>query len=119
MANKTYRREDVLKKHWDGVQVATPFGRVIEADQKHALNYLIQSTSSDIFLDRALAIHDYLKNKKSYVSMLIHDSIILDLCNSDLDNVKEMVNIFSQTKFGTYRVGVKAGKNFGDLRKLI
>lgn len=118
-ANKVYRRQDVLEKHWDGKTVSTPFGRVIEADQKHALNYLIQSTSSDIFLDRALAIHDYLKNKQSHVSMLIHDSIILDLCNSDLDKVKEMVNIFSDTRFGTYRVGVKAGKNFGDLRKLI
>jgi len=118
-ASAAYKRDEVLEKHWDGAHITTPFNRKIEADQKHALNYLIQSTSSDVFLDRAVAIHDFLKNKKSSISMMIHDSIVLDVANEDLDLVKEMVNIFSDTKFGQYRVGVSAGKNFGDLRKLL
>lgn len=118
-ASKAYKRDEVLEKHWDGKYVTTPFGRKIEADEKHALNYIIQSTSSDVFLDRAMAIHKFLKNKKSRISMMIHDSIVLDVANEDLNSVKEMVNIFSDTSLGHYRVGVSAGKNFGDLRKLL
>ncbi len=118
-ASKAYKRDEVLEKYWDGTFIKTPFGRTIEADQKHALNYIIQSTTSDVFLDRAIALHKLLSTKKSTIAMLIHDSVIVDLANEDLDMVKEMVNIFSDTKLGSYRVGVKAGKNFGDLRKLL
>ena len=119
LASKAYKRDEVLEKYWDGTFIKTPFGRTIEADQKHALNYIIQSTTSDVFLDRAIALHKLLSTKKSTIAMLIHDSVIIDLANEDLDMVKEMVNIFSDTKLGSYRVGVKAGKNFGDLRKLL
>lgn len=118
-ASVAYKRDEVLAKHWDGERINTPFGRTIEADEKHALNYLIQSTSSDVFLDRALAIHDFLKNKKSNISMLIHDSVIVDVASEDLNDVKQMVNIFSDTALGSYRVGASAGRNFGDLRKLL
>tara|TARA_S200002703_G_scaffold71393_1_gene61914 strand:+ start:1057 stop:2250 length:1194 start_codon:yes stop_codon:yes gene_type:complete len=119
LASKAYKRDEVLEKYWDGTSVKTPFGRTIEADQKHALNYIIQSTTSDVFLDRAIALHKLLSSKKSTIAMLIHDSVIVDLANEDLGMVKEMVNLFSDTKLGSYRVGVKAGKNFGDLRKLL
>lgn len=117
-ANGIYKRDDVLSKYWDGEVIRTPFGRTIPADRKHALNYLIQSTSSDVFLDRAYALHKFLENSKSKICMLIHDSVVIDLSSEDLQKMKEIVNLFSNTQLGSYRVGVRAGKDFGDLRRL-
>jgi len=116
--SKAYKRGEVLGEYWDGQTVATPFNRKIPADKKHALNYLIQSTSSDVFLDRAVAVHEFLKDKKSHISMLIHDSIVLDLAECDMPELKKIVNIFSETRYGKYKVGVSAGKTFGDLRRI-
>tara|TARA_B100000287_G_scaffold432925_1_gene493393 strand:+ start:1144 stop:2328 length:1185 start_codon:yes stop_codon:yes gene_type:complete len=117
-SSDVYKRDKVLGQYWDGGSIRTPFQRTIEADKKHALNYLVQSTSSDIFLDRAVAIHNYLKNKKSQISMLIHDSVVLDVADCDLSDLKEMVEIFSNTPYGKYKVGVSVGKSFGDMRKV-
>lgn len=113
-----YKRGDVLSKHWDGCQVTTPFDRVIGADKKHALNYLIQSTSSDVFMDRACAVHDFLLKRRSHISMLIHDSVVLDISKEDLSDLKEIVDIFSDTCYGKYKVGVSVGKNFGEMRSI-
>jgi hypothetical protein len=118
LSSRAYKRDEVLHAHWNGNRIHTPFGRTIEADRKHALNYLIQSTSSDVFLDRAVAVHKFLKNKKSHISMLIHDSIVLDLAECDMPELKKIVNIFSNTRYGKYKVGVSAGKTFGDLRRI-
>ena len=118
LSSRTYRREEVLGSHWDGKFVSTPFGRKIEADKKHALNYLVQSTSSDVFLDRAVEIHNFLKSRASHISMLIHDSVVLDLAESDMQELKKIVDIFSDTRYGRYKVGVSAGKTFGNMRRL-
>ena len=42
-----YTREQILNKHYNNNLVSTPFGRNIEADDFHALNYLLQSSSSE------------------------------------------------------------------------
>ena len=118
LSSRAYRRSEVMENHWDGRAVKTPFGRTIGADRKHALNYLVQSTSSDVFLDRAVEIHKFLKNKKSHVSMLIHDSVVLDLAEADMQELKKIVDIFSDTRYGKYKVGVSAGKSFGNMRRV-
>ncbi len=117
-SSRAYKKDTVLREYWDGQVVATPFKRKIEADKKHALNYLIQSTSSDVFLDRAVAVHKFLNDKKSHISMLIHDSIVLDLAECDMSELKKIVNIFSETRYGRYKVGVSAGKTFGTMRRI-
>ena len=43
LLNRTYDRKKVLKKYYDGKAVKNIFGREIESDDFHALNYLIQS----------------------------------------------------------------------------
>ncbi len=118
LSSQAYKRDAVLGSHWDGQTVSTPFGRQIQADKKHALNYLVQSTSSDVFLERAVALHNFLSDKKSRIAMLIHDSVILDLAECDMQELKKIVNIFSETRYGRYKVGVSAGKSFGSMRRI-
>ena len=110
-----YNKQEVLSQFYKEGIVSTPFGRTIPSDDFHSLNYLIQSSSSDNFLDRASAIHKYCKRLKTNVAFLIHDSIVLDVPFSEKQRIKELVEIFENTKLGTFRVNVKAGKTLGDL----
>ena len=92
--------------------------RIISADKHHALNYLIQSTTSDIVLSRAFKIAEKLKDKNSFISFTLHDSIIIDFDDSERELVEELLNIFSQTPLGKFQVNLSAGKSYGDMRRI-
>ena len=111
-----YDKSKVLEKHYAEGVVTTPFGRTIPSDDFHALNYLIQSTSSDNFLDRACAIHRYCKRLRTNVAFLVHDSIVLDVPLDEKNRIKEIVEIFENTKLGKFKVNINVGKNLGELK---
>ena len=111
-----YDKRKVLERHYAEGVVSTPFGRTIPSDDFHALNYLIQSTSSDNFLDRASAIQRYCKGLKTNVAFLVHDSIVLDVPLSEKQRIKEIVEIFENTKLGKFKVNINVGKNLGELK---
>jgi len=77
--DKMYDREAVVQRYFDGEQVDTCFGRTIPADSKHALNYIIQSTTSDLLLRRMIAVEKCLSGMKSFVTFCIHDNLVLDM----------------------------------------
>ena len=118
LSSRYYNRDEVLKKHFNGTQVKTFFKRQIEADKHHALNYLIQSTTSDLVLSRAFKIADVLKEKKSFISFTLHDSIIIDCDDSERIIIGELIDIFSETPFGVFKVNISAGKSYGTMRRL-
>lgn len=117
-SNKAYDRDSVLKKYWDGEQIHTFYGRIIAADKHHALNYIIQSTTSDLFLRRMIKVHEFLKDKKSSISFSIHDSLVIDFCDDERYMIPEVKKIFSDTELGSFKVNISAGKNFGDMKRL-
>ncbi len=118
LSDRTYDRDKVLEDYWDGSHVRTYFDREIAADKHHALNYIIQSTTSDLFLDRVIDIFGLLEKRKSFVSFFIHDSLIIDFSDEDKELLAELKEIFSNTKLGKFKVNVSAGKNFGDMKWL-
>jgi DNA polymerase I-like protein with 3'-5' exonuclease and polymerase domains len=116
--SKYYDRDKVREMHWDGKVVKTMFGREIEADRSHALNYIIQSTTADLVLRQVIKVHDMLRGMKSFIAFTIHDNIVLDIVDEERYIIPIMIKEFSDTDLGEYLVNVKAGKNFGDLRTL-
>lgn len=117
---KYYDRKVLLDKFWDGnSKIKTVYGREIEAvDEYHALNYCVQSTASDMFLEQSLKINDMLKDKKSSIAFLNHDSITIDVAKQDKDMIQEMIEAFRDTKFGKFRVKASLGKNLGEMQEL-
>ena len=111
-----YDRAHILEQHYDGQAVNTCFGRRIEADQHHALNYIIQSTTSDLLLKRAIKIDKMLETKKSNIAFTLHDSLVIDLSLEDKGMMRELIKIFGATDLGEYVVNVSAGKNFGQMK---
>ena len=118
LLNKAYARAEVLSQYWDGTKVTTPFGRVIEAGEHYALNYLIQSTTSDLVLEQVLKVSEFIEETPSKIVFLIHDSFVLDIPAESRYNIPEIKNIFSSNRFGEYVVGTSAGKDFGAMKEI-
>jgi len=118
LSGRAYNRDEVMAKHWNGTSVVTPLGRKIEADEHHALNYIVQSTTSDLFLDRMIAVHKFLANKKSFISFSIHDSLVIDFAESERNLISEVGQIFSQTIFSDFLTNIREGQNYGDMKEI-
>jgi hypothetical protein len=116
--NQYLNREKVQQLYHIGGEVRTPFGRDILVAEEKAVNYLIQSTSSDMLLTSAMNVDKMLKGRKSFLSFCIHDSIVIDLSAEDRDMVEILQKEFAKTIFGDLRVNLSLGKDFGEMKKI-
>jgi hypothetical protein len=116
--NTFFDRQAVLEKYYDGHKVDTPYYRTVKVDEEKALNYLIQSSSSDMMLTAAMKLDKMLKNKKSFVAFCIHDSIVLDISAEDKELVENLRQEFSKTRFGNFRTNMSLGMDFGDMKRI-
>ena len=112
-----YDRERLLEKTYSEGKVQTPFGRSINAPDSKALNYLLQSTSSDNTIDRYNKISRYLRSSRSHVMAVVHDSVIVDLHRDDRRMIPHLKQIFEDTKLGKFKVNVSLGRNLGEMKK--
>lgn len=115
---KYYKIEEVLANHYSAETVSTPFYREIRADRHHALNYLLQSTTSDLVLEQVLKVRKLLEGKRSKIVFLIHDSFVLDIAAEDRYIIPEIKKTFSENRFGKYLVGIRAGKDFDSMKEI-
>ena len=98
--------------------MSTFFHRNIPADSHHALNYIIQSTTSDLLLKRMIAIDNILESRESFISFSLHDSIIIDFSLKDRELFNEIIETFQNTELGRYKSNVSIGKNFGQMKQI-
>ena len=114
---KLYNKE-IYRNFYEEEDITTPFGRKIRVDERKALNYLTQSTTSDIVLENAYKIMHFLQNKKSFVAFTMHDSVVLDFCKEEHDLVGEIKDIFETNMFGRFLSTISIGKNYGTLKEI-
>jgi len=112
-----YSKDALVEKFYQEGQIRTPFGRRTVCDRFHALNYLLQSASSDNCLDRVNKIERFLRDRRSYVAFTIHDCVIIDLHRDDRSLVPQLKQIFEDTKLGKFPSSCHIGKNFGEMRE--
>ena len=118
LLERLYNRDWVKDnyRHKDGVK--TPFLRYIETDERRALNYIVQSTSSDVCIEQAYKLRDFFKGFTTKIFYLLHDSVILDFAKEDKEKFLEAKSIFADTRFGKYVVNSGIGKNFGEMKEV-
>ena len=116
--NKIFKVDRVLDLYYKSGEVKNYYNRKIESDDFHSMNYLVQSTTNDLVLRQILKINKILKTKKSFISFIVHDSVVIDLAKEDKELIKYIVSEFSNTDFGRFPVNLSAGKNYGNLRKI-
>jgi hypothetical protein len=117
LLNVFYQRNKILEKYWDGKYIVNKFGRKIKTEERKALNFVIQSTMSDCFLRRAIAVNKILEKRKSFTSALIHDSMLIDFSLEDKDLIDEIINEFGQTDLGMFKVNASIGLSFGNMKR--
>jgi len=117
---KLYDKDKILTSFYNRQEdsVTTPMGRTIKTDDFRALNHLVQSTTADMVFEQMAKVYRHLQGKESFIKFCLHDSIVIDLKKEDLDGIMDLVDLFSNTRFGRIRVGASAGKNFGNMKKL-
>lgn len=113
-----YYNKNIYLQHYDGTSVETPFGRRLTVDTRRALNYLIQSTTSDMVMESAYKIVKKLAHRRSFLAFTMHDSVVLDFSKDDHDLVLELKDIFESNRYGRFLSNINIGKNFGSMRKL-
>ena len=113
-----YSREGVLSEFYKNGKINTPTGRQIKVEQRKALSYLIQSTTSDLTLDRAVALDKALEGTKSKVAFIVHDEVVLDIADEDKEKIPELKATFENNKLGNFMANIKAGKDYGSLKEL-
>ncbi len=118
ITSKFYSKDQIKEKFWSGTHINTPFHRNIESDEYHSINYVLQSTSNDICLEQACKINKLLSGKQSNVAFMMHDSVVLDYSAKEQKQLEEIISTFQDTRFGTYKINVSIGKNFGNMRKI-
>jgi len=116
--SQIYDREKLKTLYYKGNKVITPFGREIECDEDHAVNYLIQSTAADLVFEQMYKVWEYLHSKKSFIKFCNHDSIMIDLHTEQEYEFNEIKQLFSNTRFGVFKVNCLGGKNWAHMQPL-
>ena len=113
---KIFDKNKILEYYYDGEFVKTFYDRKIPVEERKALNYIIQSTTSDLVLTQAMKVNQLIE--KSFIAFIIHDSIIIDFHRAEQDQLNEIIEVFSNTDLGKFKTNVALGKNFGEMRKV-
>lgn len=116
--SSVFDKHALKNNYWIDDYVHTPYNRKIASDEHHAISYLNQSTFIDLFHRQIIKVDDFLQNKKSFVSFLIHDEFVLDMTDDEKNEIIDIINILQNTPYGTFPVNIKAGKNYGSMKKL-
>jgi hypothetical protein len=114
--NVQYNREKVLDKWYVDGYINTPYGRQIKVEERKALNYLLQSTTSDRVLEKAVSIDQYLTRNgcNSFISHIVHDEVVIDCCNDERSHIQKIKEIFEDG----FVANVSIGKDFYNLKKV-
>jgi len=114
-----YSKDVLVEKFYKEDKIQNPFGRRTVCDRFHALNYLLQSASSDNCLDRVNKIERFLRDRRSYVAFTIHDCCIIDLHRDDRALIPQLKQIFEDTKLGPFLSSCHIGKNLRDMKEFV
>ena len=78
--------ETVEERGW----VRNRYGRVYKIPSDYSykgVNYLVQGTAADILNERIIEVHKYLEDKTSSILMQVHDEIICEIHDSELETI--------------------------------
>lgn len=112
---KYYDRHKLKENHYRNGHVYTVFDRVIKCSEDKWFSYLIQSTASDLFFHRLYEIWKILLHCKTKIAFAMHDSVILDVHEDDIELLPQIKQIFSQTFLGDFLVNCSWGFNYGEM----
>ncbi len=110
-----YDRDALMGEYYKDGAIRTIFGRQIEVEEYKAVNYIVQSTTADLVNERAVALDKFLNDKRTFVSHIVHDEIVLDMPDEEKYLIPEIKEIFSNNKLDRFVTNLKAGRDYMDI----
>lgn len=95
--------------------IRTFFGRMrrLRYDESYkAVNSLIQGTAADLIKLYICRMHEFLKDKKTRIIMVVHDELVIEVHDSELNIIKELKSLMEDHT--TFRVPLTAGVEIGN-----
>ncbi len=81
------------RKRYLNTEFNSPNAMVREFAKRAAINYPMQSSASDLIKIAMVDLHKKLAGLKSKLIMQVHDELILEVSNDELETVKELVKM--------------------------
>lgn len=116
--SKFYNKDKLFSDYWKDGIVTTPYNRLIESDAHHVISYICQSTLIDMFHRQIIKINNMLQNKESFVAFMVHDSLVIDLKQSEKNILPDIIRELSNTPYGLFPIKVEIGPNYGNMKKV-
>lgn len=97
-------------------RIKTHKGSIVYPDKEFAaFNNLVQSTASEIMVDKLFEIQDLLKDKKSKFMFQIHDSLVFDIHPTEKKLIEDILKTLSKFNNAAFALGYRLGKNYDSL----
>lgn len=93
--------------------IINPFGTLIKPNKSYAaFNNYVQSTATEIVVDKIKELKTWLENNKSSFMFQVHDSFVMDIHPDDMNSIDEIINILSKYNDMVFDVDFSSGKNY-------
>lgn len=95
--------------------VINPYGTVIRPRKNYAsFNNFIQSTASEIVVEKLFEIKNFIQNKKIHFIYQVFDSFVFDFNESEFNNINELRDLLVHNKKMDFPVEHKMGTTLAD-----
>ena len=72
--------------------------------------------ANDLFFEQLYQVRDLLQEQSSKIMFCIHDCFVLDFDKTEFSLLKRIKGILEDTDLGKFKVNIKIGKSYGDMR---
>jgi hypothetical protein len=93
--------------------IINPFGTLIKPNKSYAaFNNYVQSTATEIVVDKIQELKLWIKNSKSSFMFQVHDSFVMDIHPDDINSIGQITNILSKYNDMVFDIDFSSGKNY-------
>lgn len=110
------RAKEIIQESNQNGYLINKWGSIIKPEKDYAgFNNYLQSTASEIVVDKVLEIKELLKPYKSQFMFQVHDSLVFDIYPEEIELVQNIAKILSYNRGMVFSVNYKSGPNYKDL----
>ena len=110
------RSKELIDKVEQEGCIINKWGSVIKPEKSYAaFNNYIQSTASEIIVDKVIEIKNILKGRRSQFLFQVHDSLVFDIHPDEQFLIEEVTKSLSYNKGMIFTISHKFGPNYKDL----
>jgi len=110
------RSKELVKEVEDNGYLINKWGSIIKPTKAYAgFNNYIQSTASEIMVDKVCEIKELLRGCRSNFLFQVHDSLIFDIHPEEVFLVTKIAELLSYHRKMLFSINYKSGPNYKDL----